>query len=59
MACRESFYKMQYSLNSFEKFFRESSEAFDISYDEGLPRTSSADVITKLHSYGESDPRLS
>jgi len=39
-----------------ENFFREASEAFDISYDDGVPGPSSAIVITELHSSGESDP---
>ncbi|GJM93130.1 hypothetical protein PR202_ga09659 [Eleusine coracana subsp. coracana] len=58
MPCRESFDKMESSLNSLENFFREASEAFDISYDEGVPGPSSAVVITELHSSGETDPRL-
>ena len=53
---RESFDKMESSLNSLENFFREASEAFDISYDDGVPGPSSAIVITELHSSGESDP---
>ncbi|XP_062206863.1 heat stress transcription factor A-4b-like [Phragmites australis] len=56
--CRESFDKMEYSLNSLENFFREASEAFDISYDDGAPGPSSAVVITELHSSGESDPHV-
>ncbi|KAF8696423.1 hypothetical protein HU200_037338 [Digitaria exilis] len=56
--CRESFDKMESSLNSLENFFREASEAFDISYDDGVPGPSSAVVITELHSSGESDPRV-
>ncbi|KAL6845160.1 hypothetical protein ACP4OV_024655 [Aristida adscensionis] len=57
---RESFDKMEYSLNSLENFFREASQAFgnDISYDEGVPGPSSGVVITKLHSSGESDPHV-
>lgn len=58
MACRESFDKMESSLNSLENFFREASEAFDMSYDEGVPGPSSTVVITELHSSGETDPRL-
>jgi heat shock transcription factor, other eukaryote len=58
MACRGSFDKMESSLNSLENFFREASEAFHISYDEGVPGSSSAVVITELHSSGESDPCL-
>ncbi|KAG2600703.1 heat stress transcription factor A-4b-like [Panicum virgatum] len=54
--CRESFDKMESSLNSLENFFREASEAFDISYDDGVPGPSSAVVITEVHSSGESDP---
>ncbi|XP_062221269.1 heat stress transcription factor A-4b-like [Phragmites australis] len=56
--CRESFDKMESSLNSFENFFREACEAFDISYDDGIPGPSSAVVITELHSSGESDHRV-
>ncbi|CAO2171461.1 unnamed protein product [Urochloa humidicola] len=59
MVCRESFDKMESSLNSLENFFREAGEAFDISYDDGVPVPSSAVVITELHSSGESDPRVS
>ncbi|XP_066312559.1 heat stress transcription factor A-4b-like [Miscanthus floridulus] len=57
-ACRESFDKMESSLNSLENFLREASEAFNISYDDGLPGPSSAVVITELHSSGESDPHV-
>ncbi|OQU87543.1 hypothetical protein SORBI_3003G295900 [Sorghum bicolor] len=57
-ACRESFDKMESSLNSLESFLREASEAFNISYDDGLPGPSSAVVITELHSSGESDPHV-
>ncbi|KAJ1285389.1 hypothetical protein BS78_03G276200 [Paspalum vaginatum] len=57
-SCRESFDKMESSLNSLENFFREAGEAFDISYDDVLPGPSSAVVITELHSSGESDPHV-
>jgi heat shock transcription factor 1/heat shock transcription factor len=55
---RESFDKMESSLNSLENFLREASVAFgnDISYDDGVPGPSSAVVLTELHSSGESDP---
>ncbi|KAL5226612.1 hypothetical protein ABZP36_014877 [Zizania latifolia] len=57
---RESFDKMESSLNSLENFFREASEAFgnDISYDDGAPGPSSTVVLTELHSPGGSDPRV-
>lgn len=58
-ASRESFDKMESSLNSLENFLREASEAFNISYDDGLPGPSSAVVITELHPSGESDPHVS
>lgn len=57
-ACRESFDKTESSLNSLENFLREASEAFNISYGDGLPGPSSAVVITELHSSGESDPHV-
>ncbi|XP_044977043.1 heat stress transcription factor A-4b-like [Hordeum vulgare subsp. vulgare] len=55
---RESFDKMESSLNSLENFFKEATEALgnDISYDGDVPRHSSAVVLTELHSSGESDP---
>ncbi|KAL6616068.1 hypothetical protein ACP70R_038338 [Stipagrostis hirtigluma subsp. patula] len=59
VVCRESFDKVESSLNSLENFFREASEAFgnDASYD-GVPGPSSGVVITELHSSGESDPHV-
>uniref|UniRef100_A0A0E0JIQ6 HSF-type DNA-binding domain-containing protein n=1 Tax=Oryza punctata TaxID=4537 RepID=A0A0E0JIQ6_ORYPU len=58
---RESFDKMESSLNSLENFLREASEEFgnDIPYDDGVPGPSSTVVLTELHSPGESDPRVS
>jgi heat shock transcription factor 1/heat shock transcription factor len=57
---RESFDKMELSLNSLENFLKQASEAFgnDISYDGDCPGPSSAVVITELHSSGESDPHM-
>jgi len=54
---RESFDKMELSLNSLENFLKQASEAFgnDISYDGDCPGPSAV-VITELHSSGESDP---
>lgn len=54
---RESFDKMESSLNSLENFLREATEAFGngISYDCDIPGPSAV-VLTELHLSGESDP---